>query len=447
VLDGVLVANRGEIAVRVMRACRELGVGTVGVYQPNDADSFHAELADEAVELEDDRGYLDIDGLVDAALRHDVEAIHPGYGYLAENAEFARRCEQAGITFVGPCADSIEAMGVKTRARTTMRQADVPVVPGSTTSLEDPGEARRTAGEIGYPVMVKAAAGGGGIGIRVVHDGEEMERALESARSQAERAFGRSELYLEKHLERPRHVEIQVLADARGNTVHLGERDCSLQRRRQKILEEGPSPAVDGELRDRMGRMAVRAARAVDYRSAGTVECLLDREGNYYFLEMNTRIQVEHPVTEMLTGIDLVKEQLKVAAGQPLSIDQQDVELEGHAIECRINAEKPFENFRPDPGTLERFQAPHGPWTRMDTFVESGYEVTPHFDPLLGKLIVWGADREEALARMRRALNELRVEGISTTAEVHRPLLEDADVRAGDYHVQFLEDWVDERAS
>lgn len=443
--DKVLIANRGEIAVRVIRACKELGVTAVAIYQPNDDKSYHIEAADETVNLEDNRGYLKQELVIEKAEEVGADAIHPGYGFMSENAEFIRKVEASELDFIGPSADSVDAMGVKTEARTTMKEAGVPVVPGTTEPTNDPEEVKAVAEDIGYPVMVKASGGGGGMGIRVVHNEDEVEEAVESARKQAERAFGLPDLYVEKFLEEPRHIEIQVLADQHGNTIHLGERDCSIQRRRQKVVEEGPSPELNPELRREMGEMAVQAAEAVDYENAGTVECMLDKDHNYYFLEMNTRIQVEHPVTEMLTGVDLVKQQIKIAAGDPLPYDQDDIELEGAAIECRLNAEDPAKNFRPGPGLIEDLNIPNGPFTRCDTFVYHDYEVPATFDSMIGKLIVWGENRDEAIARMKRALDELEIEGIPTTADVQRKLLRDDAFTSADYHVQFFEDWVDEQ--
>ncbi|MFB6226897.1 MAG: acetyl/propionyl/methylcrotonyl-CoA carboxylase subunit alpha [bacterium] len=444
--DKVLIANRGEISVRISRALKELGVTSVAIYQPNDDESYHIDAADEAINLEDNRGYLKQELVIEKAEQAGADAIHPGYGFMSENADFIRKVEDSSLDFIGPSADSVDAMGVKTEARTTMKEAGVPIMPGTTEPTNDPEEVKQVAEDIGYPVMVKASGGGGGMGIRVVHNEDEVEDAVESAQKQAKRAFGMPDLYVEKFLEEPRHIEIQVIADEHGNTIHLGERDCSIQRRRQKVVEEGPSPALTPELREEMGQMAVEAAEAVDYVNAGTVECMLDKDGeNYYFLEMNTRIQVEHPVTEMLTGVDLVKEQVRVAAGEVLKHSQEDIELEGAAIECRLNAEDPSKNFKPGPGLIEGLNIPNGPFTRCDTFVFDDYKVPATFDSMIGKLIVWGEDRDEAIQRMKRALDELEIGGIPTTADVQRKLLRDEAFTDADYHVQFFEDWVEEQ--
>lgn len=443
--DRVLVANRGEIAVRVIRALNELGVTSIAIHQPNDSESYHTQVADEVINLEDNRGYLDHELVIETAEEAGADAMHPGYGFMSENADFIRKVEDSSLTFIGPSSDSVDAMGIKTEARTTMEEAGVPVVPGTTEPTNDPEEVKAVAEDIGYPVMVKASGGGGGMGIRVVENEEQIEKAVESAQKQAKRAFGIPDLYVEKFLEEPRHVEFQVIADEHGNTIHLGERDCSIQRRRQKVVEEGPSPELTPDLREEMGQMAVQAAEAVDYVNAGTVECMVDKDHNYYFLEMNTRIQVEHPITEMLTGVDLVKQQIKVAAGDELPYDQSDIELEGAAIECRINAEDPSKKFKPGPGEIEGLNVPNGPFTRFDTFIYEDYEVPATFDSLVGKLIVWGENRDEAIARTQRALDELEVEGIPTTADVQRLLLKDETFRNADYHVQFFEDWVDEQ--
>ncbi len=437
----VLVANRGEIALRVMRACRELGIATVAVYSEADATALHVRYADEARCVGPavaTQSYLNIDALVQAARETRAEAVHPGYGFLAESAAFARACREAGLVFIGPSPEAIELMGDKAAARRLAREAGVPIVPGTAETVS-PEEALAAAEEIGFPLMVKAAAGGGGRGIRVVERREELAGAVAIAAQEAQAAFGDGALYLERYLSRPRHVEVQVLGDEYGNVVHLFERECSIQRRRQKLLEEAPSPALTPELREQLCAAAVRLARAASYTSAGTLEFLLDQEGRFYFLEMNTRIQVEHPVTELVTGVDLVKEQIRVATGEPLRWRQGEIELRGHAIEFRINAEDPERGFFPSPGVVEALELPGGPGVRVDHALYAGYEVPPYYDSLIVKLIVWGADREEALARGRRALEELVIEGIKTTAPFHRRLLEEPAVIAADYHVQLLD--------
>ena len=423
----VLVANRGEIAIRVMRALEELGVGTVGVYSEADRDAPHVQRADEAYLLGPapaTESYLVVEKLLDAARQAGAEAIHPGYGFLAENATFARACEEAGIVFIGPPADAIEAMGSKTRARELMAAAGVPIVPGTTEPVETVEDARKLIDEtIGYPVAVKAAGGGGGKGFRVALSEDELEKAFEGAAREGEKFFSDATVYLERYLPDPRHVEVQVLADSHGNVVHLGERDCSVQRRHQKLIEESPAPAVDEALRERIGQVAVEAARAVDYRSAGTIEGLL-QDGEYFFLEMNTRVQVEHCVTEETTGIDIVREQVLVAAGEPLGFAQEDVVLRGHAIECRINAEDASKNFAPAPGAITSYREPAGPGVRVDSGVRAGSEITPMYDPMVAKLIVWDVDRERATRRMLRALREYEIGGLRTLLPFHVALLE-----------------------
>jgi acetyl-CoA/propionyl-CoA carboxylase biotin carboxyl carrier protein len=415
----VLVANRGEIAVRVIRALEELGVASVAVYSEIDRDALHARRADEAYLV---TSYLDGDGLLDIASRAGAEAVHPGYGFLAENAAFARACEEAGIVFIGPPASAIEAMGSKTRARELMRAAGVPIVPGTTEPVPDLDAARSAAQEIGYPVAVKAAGGGGGKGFRVALSAEELQSAFAGASGEGERFFSDPTVYLERYLPDPRHVEVQVLADAHGTTIHLGERDCSIQRRHQKLIEEAPAPVVDDALRERIGRIATDAAQAVGYRGAGTIEGLF-QDGEYFFLEMNTRVQVEHCVTEMVTGIDIVKEGIRIAAGEPLSITQQDVTLRGHAIECRINAEDASRNFAPAPGRIGTYREPSGPGVRVDSGVTAGGEISPSYDPMIAKLIVWDTDREQATRRMLRALTEYEIEGLTTLIPFHSALM------------------------
>ncbi|PTX53924.1 acetyl-CoA carboxylase biotin carboxylase subunit [Melghirimyces profundicolus] len=438
----VLVANRGEIAVRVIRACRELGIDSVAVYSEADREALHVKLADEAYCIgpaPSKESYLNMTNLMSVATLVEADAIHPGYGFLAENPDFAELCSACNITFIGPAPQAIVKMGDKTTARDTMKKAGVPVVPGTEGVIEDEDAAAERAREIGYPVIVKATAGGGGKGMRVVHTEEELKRAIRMARQEAETNFGNPGVYLEKFLIEPRHIEIQVLADAHGNTIHLGERDCSIQRRYQKLIEEAPSPALDPELREKMGMAAVAAAKAVNYTGAGTVEFLLDKEGNFYFMEMNTRIQVEHPVTELVTGVDLVKEQIRVAAGKPLSITQEDVKINGWSIECRINAEDPDKKFMPTPGTIEFYLPPGGTGVRVDSGAYPGYRIPPYYDSMIAKLIVWGQDRDEALHRMMRALAEFAVDGVSTTIPFHMKLLNHRKFVEGDFHIQFLE--------
>jgi len=423
----VLVANRGEIAVRIFRTLRELGIGTVAVYSEADRGSLHVAAADEAYLLGPGppaESYLNQERILDVAGRAGAEAIHPGYGFLAENATFARAVGRAGLVWIGPPADAIEAMGSKTAAREQMRAAGVPVVPGTTSPVDSPDDVVRLGEELGWPLAIKAAAGGGGKGLKVVAGPDEAERALESARREGQAYFSDPTVYVERYLEDPRHVEVQVLADAHGNVIHLGERDCTIQRRHQKLVEETPSPAVDDELRERIGALAVEAARAVRYRSAGTIEGLLSREGEYFFLEMNTRIQVEHTVTELAAGLDLIREQVLIAAGEPLWLRQEDVRLAGHAIECRINAEDPSNGFLPSPGRITTYREPAGPGVRVDSGVAAGSDVPGLYDPLVAKLVVHGVDREHARRRMLRALSEFEIGGITTLLGFHRALLE-----------------------
>jgi acetyl-CoA/propionyl-CoA carboxylase biotin carboxyl carrier protein len=435
VFSKVLVANRGEIAVRVFRTLRELGIGTVAVYSEPDRASLHVAVADEAYLVGPGpatESYLVQERILEAATRAGADAIHPGYGFLAENAGFARACEQARIVWIGPPPEAIEAMGSKTRARDTMDRAGVPIVPGTTAPVEAADDVVRLGDELGWPIAIKASSGGGGKGLKVVAGPDEAERAFESAQREGEAYFGDAAVYVERYLEDPRHVEVQVLADAHGNVVHLGERECSIQRRHQKLVEETPSPGVDDELRRRIGAIGVDAARAVGYRSAGTVEGLLDRDGNYFFLEMNTRIQVEHTVTELVTGLDLVREQVLIAAGERLSLRQEDVHLTGHAIECRINAEDPANGFLPAPGRITSYREPAGPGVRVDSGVTAGSEVVGLYDPLVAKLVVHGVDREHARQRMLRALGEYEIGGITTLVGFHRALLEHACFKAAE---------------
>jgi len=423
----VLIANRGEIAVRIMRACEELGVATVAVYSELDRDAAHVKRADEAYLLGPGpaaESYLSIEKLLDAVERSGAEAVHPGYGFLAENAAFAKALEKRGTVFIGPPSSAIEAMGSKTRARELMQKAGVPIVPGTTEPVATVEDARKLIDDtIGYPVAVKAAGGGGGKGFRVALTEDKLQEAFEGAAREGEKFFGDATVYLERYLPDPRHVEVQVLADSHGNVIHLGERDCSLQRRHQKLIEESPAPAVDEELRARIGKIATEAAAAVSYTGAGTIEGLL-QDGEYFFLEMNTRVQVEHCVTEMVTGIDIVKEGIHVAAGEPLSIAQEDVELRGHAIECRINAEDASKNFAPAPGTIGAYREPAGPGVRVDSGVGPGDEISPMYDPMVAKLIVWDVDREQATARMVRALREYEIEGLKTLLPFHEAILQ-----------------------
>ena len=437
----ILVANRGEIAVRVIRACKELGVRSVAVHSEVDKDALHVRLADEHLCIgppDPSLSYRNIPNILSAAEITACDAIHPGYGFLAENAHFAEVCESIGIKFIGPTSENIGTMGDKAKARDLMSRHGLPVLPGSEGEITSEQEAAEVAAKIGYPVIIKASAGGGGRGMRVVNKEDELAHAFEAARAEANAAFGNQSVYVERYFLEPRHIEVQILADERGRTIYLGERDCSVQRRYQKLIEETPSPAVDDRLRRELGRVAVEAAQAVRYRNAGTVEFLLDKERRFYFMEMNTRIQVEHPITEEVTGIDLVKEQIRIATGQPLSWKQQDVKMIGHSIECRINAECP-DTFAPCAGLITRCQMPGGPGVRVDTAIEPGSEITPHYDSLIAKLIVHGLTREEALARMRRALDECVIEGIKTTIPLHRRILDDPDFQKGRFSTAFLE--------
>ena len=435
----ILIANRGEIALRVIRACRELGIGTVAVYSEADRDSLHVRFSDEDICIGPPASrdsYLNIPRIVAAAEITGAEAIHPGYGFLAENAEFAEICDRSGIVFIGPTADQIRRMGDKAEARRTMIEAGVPVVPGSKGAVDDVETARAEAERIGYPVIIKAAAGGGGKGMRVAESADVIENTFTMARNEASAAFNDARVYIERFIQRPRHVEIQVLGDSHGNLVHLGERDCSIQRRHQKLIEESPSPAITPETRQAMGDAAILAGRAIDYSNAGTVEFLLTDSGDFFFMEMNTRIQVEHPVTEMVTGVDLVKEQIRSAAGERIGGPPK---LSGHAIECRINAEDPAHDFRPSPGKITAFHAPGGPGIRIDTHVYAGYSVPPYYDSLLGKLIAYGGTREEALGRAYQALEEFIIEGVHTTIPFLRDVLRHPEFVAGNVDTHFLE--------
>lgn len=423
----VLVANRGEIALRIIRACQELGIKTVAIYSQADEESLHVQLANEAYCVGpalSAKSYLNVSNIMSVALMAGVDAIHPGYGFLAENAAFAEICADHQIKFIGPSAHMIRIMGDKATAKKTMADVGVPVVPGLDGTIADAELVKGWAQHAGYPIIIKATAGGGGKGMRLVTCEEEVESQLELARAEAKAAFGNDEVYIEKYILNPRHVEFQVLADQYGNVVHLGERDCSIQRRHQKLLEEAPSPVVTPEIRERIGNIILKAIRKIGYEGVGTIELLCDSSLNFYFMEMNTRIQVEHPVTEMITGIDLIKEQIRVAMGEPLRFTQEDVQIRGHAIECRINAENPDKNFMPCPGSIDGYVTPGGPGVRVDSHVYTGYTIPPYYDSLLSKLIVWGSNRDEAIARMKRALNEYAITGIKTTIPFHQKLMD-----------------------
>jgi len=438
----ILIANRGEIAVRVIRACHEMGIAAVAVYSEVDRASLHVRKADEAYPIgaaTASESYLNTPKILDVARRSGADAIHPGYGFLSENAKFAQACADAGIKFIGPTAAAMEAMGSKTRARQAMEKAGVPFVPGTSRGVESFAEAEKVATKIGYPVMLKAAAGGGGKGMRLVPAPGQLKSALEAARSEADRSFGDSEVYIEKAIVDPRHIEMQVLADEHGNTVYLGERECSLQRRHQKVLEEAPSPIVNPEMRARMGEVAVRVAKAAAYTNAGTVEFLVDQRKNFYFLEMNTRLQVEHPVTELITGLDLVHLQIRIAAGEKLPFTQDDLSIRGHAIECRIYAEDPDNNYFPSPGRISQLLEPSGPGIRLDSGIDQGWNVPIDYDPLLAKLIGYGASRDQAIARVTRALGEYFVGGIKTNLSLFRRILRDEDFRAAKLDTGFLD--------
>ena len=442
-ISKVLIANRGEIALRIHRACKEMGIHSVAVHSTADRDAMHVRLADESVCIGPPpaaESYLNIPAIISACELTGAQAVHPGYGFLSENARFARIVEAHGLTFIGPSPEHIEIMGDKITAKATVARAGIPVVPGSDGGVSDLAIAREVAKDVGYPLLVKAAAGGGGRGMRLARGPDDLADAFETARSEAKAAFGDDAVYLERYLETPRHIEIQVLADTHGNVIHLGERDCSLQRRNQKLLEEAPSPALDPEARDRIGATVVEAIRAIGYRGAGTVEFLWEN-GEFYFIEMNTRLQVEHPVTEEITGVDLVREQIRIAAGEALGYAQADIAFQGHAIECRINAEHP-RSFAPSPARVSAFHAPGGMQTRLDSALYQGYTIPPYYDSLIGKLIVHGRTREGALLRLRRALGEMVVEGPHTTIPLFEALLDDADFQAGRYDIHWLEAWL-----
>jgi len=441
-ISKVLIANRGEIAARIIRSCREMGIATVAVFSEADRRAPHVRFADEAYLIgsaPSAESYLRYEKLVDVAGQSGADAIHPGYGFLAENAEFADRCADAGITLIGPSGDAMRSMGDKTSARQTMQNAGVPVVPGTDEDVEDARQAGRIADSVGYPVLVKAAMGGGGKGMRIVHGEDELEGALRAARSEAQSAFGDPTVFIEKYVEEPRHVEFQILADTHGHVVHLGERECSVQRRHQKLIEESPSCVLDDSLREAMGQAAVKAAEAVGYSNAGTIEFIVDKNRHFYFLEMNTRLQVEHPVTEMRTGLDLVKEQIRIASGDPLPFTQEEIRFTGASIECRISAEDPDENFMPSIGLVTRLTEPGGPGVRVDSGFYRGYDVPIYYDPMIAKLIVWAETRDEAIARMQRALSEYEIGGIKTTIPFHLKALADERFVSGDYSTSFVE--------
>jgi acetyl-CoA carboxylase biotin carboxylase subunit len=443
----ILVANRGEIACRIIWTCKEMGIRTVAVHSTADRDSLHVRFADEAVCIggpTSSQSYLNIPSVIAAAEITDVDAIHPGYGFLAESDYFAEICEACNIKFIGPRPEVIKMMGDKVEARRAMKEAGLPILPGSPEPLRSEEEALATAREVGYPVIIKASAGGGGRGMRIVRTEEELVPAMNTASTEAAAAFKNGDVYIEKFVERPRHIEIQVLADEHGNCIHLGERDCSIQRRHQKLIEESPSPVLSAELRERMGRAAVEACRRVGYSSAGTIEFLLDEDQNFYFMEMNTRIQVEHPVTEMVTLIDIVRNQIRIAAGEPLGYGQEDIDIRGHSIECRINAEDP-NTFTPSPGLITACNIPGGPGVRVDSAIFAGYYVPPFYDSLIAKLIVHARTRELAIARMRRALEVMVVEGVKTTIPLHLAIMEDAHFRAGEYSTKFMEQFFERR--
>lgn len=444
----ILIANRGEIALRILRTCEEMGISTVAVHSTIDRHALHVQLADEAVcigEPPSSKSYLNIPNIIAAALTRNATAIHPGYGFLAENARFAEICADHQISFIGPTPDSIRAMGDKSTAKETMQRAGVPTVPGSDGLLTSDREAEVIAQKIGYPIMIKATAGGGGRGMRFVQDETELTKLFLAAQGEAEAAFGNPGVYLEKFVNRPRHIEFQILADSYGNVIHLGERDCSIQRRHQKLLEEAPSPSLTPELRQKMGNAAVMAAKSINYVGAGTVEFLLDSSGEFYFMEMNTRIQVEHPVTEMITGLDLICEQIRIAQGEKLQLTQEQVVLKGHAIECRINAEDPDRNFRPQPGIISGYLPPGGPGVRMDSHVYTDYEIPPYYDSLIGKLIVWGPNRDAAINRMKRALRECAITGVPTTINFHQRILETPAFLEGEVYTNFVEQMLSQK--
>ncbi|GAA0745485.1 acetyl-CoA carboxylase biotin carboxylase subunit [Clostridium oceanicum] len=438
----ILIANRGEIAVRIIRACREMGIETVAVYSEADKDALHVQMADEAVCIggkSPKDSYLNMYNIISATVLTGAQAIHPGFGFLSENSKFANMCKECNIVFIGPDGSIIDKMGNKSNARQIMTDAEVPVIPGSAGVVEDEEKALELGEKMGYPVMVKASAGGGGRGIRIVNSKDEMKSAFNMAKAEAETAFGDGSMYVEKFIKKPRHIEFQILGDNYGNIVHLGERDCSLQRRNQKVLEESPSPKMNEKLREKMGEAAIKAAKAVGYKNAGTIEFLLDSDNKFYFMEMNTRIQVEHPITEMVTGIDLIKYQIKIAYGEKLDLKQEDINLKGHAIECRINAEDVKNGFRPCPGTINDLYVPGGLGVRLDSSVYTGYAIPPYYDSMIGKLICYGNDRKEAIQIMKRALGEFIIEGLPTNIDFQFELLNDANFASGNYDTKYIE--------
>lgn len=440
----VLVANRGEIAVRIIRACREMGIETVAVYSQADEEALHTQLADEAICIgpaPSSESYLNMEQIISATLVSGADAIHPGFGFLSENSKFVELCEKCNITFIGPSSEVIQKMGNKAQARSTMIEAGVPVIPGSKEAVRDVSRGAEIAEEIGYPVMIKAALGGGGKGMRVAETRETFAASFQTAQKEAQMAFGDGTMYLERFVRNPRHIEFQILADCYGNAIHLGERDCSIQRNHQKMIEESPSVVIDEELRSRMGQAAVQAAKAAGYTNAGTIEFLLERDGQFYFMEMNTRIQVEHPVTEWVTGIDLIQEQIRIASGLPLSYRQEDIKLSGHAIECRINAENPDKNFRPSPGTITDLYLPGGKGVRIDTAIYSGYTVPAYYDSMLAKLIVHADTREQAISKMRTALGEVIIEGIDTNIDYQYEIMNHPDYQSGKIDIEFISKW------
>jgi acetyl-CoA carboxylase, biotin carboxylase subunit len=444
-IQKVLIANRGEIALRVIRACRELGIKTLAVYSEADVQSLHVQLADEAICIggpKSSDSYLRADRIISAAEIADVDAIHPGYGFLSENAKFAEQCESCNIKFIGPKSKSIRIMGDKAIAKDTVKKAGVPTVPGSDGPVESETEAVKIARKIGYPVIIKAVAGGGGRGMRIAHNDVSFAKEYHVARGEAEKAFGNGAVYIEKYIQSPRHIEFQILADSHGKVLHLGERDCSVQRRHQKLIEEAPSPFLNADLRKKMGKAAIRAAESADYQNAGTIEFLVDPKGNFYFIEMNTRIQVEHPVTEEVTGIDLIKQQIRIANGEKLDLDQSDITWTKHAIECRINAEDPSRNFAPSPGTISLYYAPGGHGVRVDSHVYSGYTIPPYYDSMIGKLICFGGTRKIALQRSYRALSEYLVRGIKTTIPLHKAIMSDPTFIEGKATTAYMEDFM-----
>jgi len=444
-IQKILIANRGEIALRIVRACRELGIKTLAVYSEADVQSLHVQLADEAICIGGPKSadsYMRAERIISAAEIADVDAIHPGYGFLSENSKFAEQCESCNIKFIGPKAQSIKIMGDKAVARETVRKAGVPTVPGSDGPVDSEAAAVKIARKIGYPIIIKAVSGGGGRGMRIAHNDVSFAKEYHIARAEAEKTFNDGSVYIEKYIQAPRHIEFQILADSHGKVLHLGERDCSVQRRHQKLIEESPSPFLTSDLRKRMGKAAIRAAESAEYESAGTIEFIVDSHGEYYFIEMNTRIQVEHPVTEEVTGIDLIKEQIRIAAGEKLNFDQKDIEFRGHAIECRINAEDPTRNFTPSPGTIGLYYAPGGHGVRVDSHIYSGYTIPPYYDSLISKLIAHGDNRKMALERMYRALSEYLVRGIKTTIPLHKAILSDPVFIAGKATTAYLEEFL-----